>query len=285
MGERPFMQLYVSDFIGDTLHLSTEQVGAYLLLLMAMWNAGGSLPDDEAKLARIVRMSARKWRAVAADLMPFFERAGGAVRHKRLTRELQKSEEKSELRSNAGKLGAAAKALKNNDPPPANDSGLLKHSPEARSQIVDKPSAQHSEPRVPAALLDRLFEANGLTDARLERHPGLLNLSLVLGWIGQGYDLDADIIPAIRAKPNPKARSWSYFAGQVADYAANRRGAGIAPAPPAVEQVVAAWPLERWKTVIGHYRQTGDWNRDALGPKPGEKGCKAPPELLQEQAA
>jgi hypothetical protein len=27
MSERPFMQLHVSDFVGDTLQLSTEQIG------------------------------------------------------------------------------------------------------------------------------------------------------------------------------------------------------------------------------------------------------------------
>lgn len=90
MSERPFMQLYVSDFVGDTLHLSTEQIGAYMLLLMAMWNAGGRLPDDDAKLARVVRLSVKKWRTIAPDLMAFLERKEGEIWHNRLTKELQK---------------------------------------------------------------------------------------------------------------------------------------------------------------------------------------------------
>lgn len=130
MSERPFMQLYVSDFIGDTLHLSTEQIGAYMLLLMAMWNAGGRLPDDEAKLARVTRMSVKKWRAIADDLMAFFAREDGLVTHHRLTKELQKSEGKSQSRAAAGAKGGAAKALKDKDPTLANASGLSWHLPD-----------------------------------------------------------------------------------------------------------------------------------------------------------
>ena len=74
MSERPFMQLYVSDFVGDTLQLSTEQIGAYMLLLMAMWNAGGSLPEDDARLARVARLPLKRWRAISAELLAFFER-------------------------------------------------------------------------------------------------------------------------------------------------------------------------------------------------------------------
>lgn len=130
MSERPFMQLYVSDFVGDTLMLSAEHVGAYLLLLIALWNADGELPDDEAKLARVARMSLKKWRGVAPELMPFFIVADGKISHGRLTKELQKSERQSQSRAAAGAKGGAASALKYHKPGPANAAAGLKHLPE-----------------------------------------------------------------------------------------------------------------------------------------------------------
>lgn len=132
MSERPFMQLYVSDFIGDTLHLSTEQIGAYMLLLMAMWNAGGRLPNDDAKLARVVRMSVKKWKAIEDDLLGFFDVTDGEIYHNRLTKELQKSERKSQLRADAGAKGGSSKALKDKEARLANASDLPQHSPDTR---------------------------------------------------------------------------------------------------------------------------------------------------------
>ncbi|QKD02675.1 YdaU family protein [Mesorhizobium loti] len=134
MSERPFMQLYVSDFVGDTLQLSTEQIGAYMLLLMAMWNAGGSLPDDDAKLARVARLPLKRWRTISTDLMTFFEREAGEIGHKRLTRELHKALVKSEARAAAGARGGAATALKTKTHVPANADGLPRHSPDSRNQ-------------------------------------------------------------------------------------------------------------------------------------------------------
>jgi len=135
MSERPFMQLYVSDFVGDTLPLSTEQIGAYMLLLMAMWNAGGRLPDDDAKLARVARLSLKKWRAISADLSIFFEREGGEIGHKRLTRELRKAQVKSEARAAAGARGGVATALKTKAHAAANAGALPRHLPESRNQM------------------------------------------------------------------------------------------------------------------------------------------------------
>lgn len=137
MSERPFMQLYVSDFIGDTLHLSTEQIGAYMLLLMAMWNARGMLSNEDQQLARITRVSVKRWHAISPDLMPFFECDHDHIWHGRLTKELQKSERKSESRASAGARGGAAKALKTNDQTLANASGLLKHLPDTITRKKD----------------------------------------------------------------------------------------------------------------------------------------------------
>lgn len=148
MSERPFMQLYVSDFIGDTLHLSTEQIGAYMLLLMAMWNAGGKLPAEESKLARIARLSVKKWKAVADDLMPFFEVDGDVIRHNRLTKELQKSEAKSQSRAAAGAEGGKAKALKDNAARMANAMPTPQHLPDTITR--EESSSLRSEDSAPA---------------------------------------------------------------------------------------------------------------------------------------
>ncbi|MDW9366968.1 DUF1376 domain-containing protein [Sinorhizobium meliloti] len=143
MSGRPFMQLYVSDFLGDTLHLSTEQVGAYLLLLMAMWNAGGSLPSDEGKLARITRLPLKKWKSIASDLMPFFEMDADVLWHNRLTKELQKSESKSQSRASAGAKGGSAKALKDKEARLANAMPTPQHSPDTITRDIS--SSLHSE--------------------------------------------------------------------------------------------------------------------------------------------
>lgn len=130
MSTRPFMQLYVSDFIGDTLHLSAEEIGSYLLILMAMWNAGGTLPSDDAKLARISRMSVKKWRQIAPNILPFFEVVGAEMTNHRLVEEIQKSDRKSEFRASAGSKGGRAKSLKNKEPDLANAVDGLKHLPD-----------------------------------------------------------------------------------------------------------------------------------------------------------
>ncbi|WP_250889082.1 DUF1376 domain-containing protein [Mesorhizobium sp. dw_380] len=142
------MQLYVSDFVGDTLQLSTEQIGAYMLLLMAMWNAGGRLPDDDAKLARVARLSLKKWRAIGPDLLTFFEREAGEIGHKRLTRELNKARVKSEARAAAGSRGGAATALKTKAHSQANAGTLPRHFPDSRNQsekasAFSRENAQH----------------------------------------------------------------------------------------------------------------------------------------------
>lgn len=133
MSATPYMQLYVGDYLSDTLHLTTEQHGAYLLLLMTMWRAGAELPNDPGKLARIARVSPKRWPAIWAEISEFFTVDGDVIRNDRLTKEHQKAVSISQERKTAGKKGGEANALKNHNAAEANASDLPKHSQKSES--------------------------------------------------------------------------------------------------------------------------------------------------------
>jgi uncharacterized protein YdaU (DUF1376 family) len=138
-----FMQIYWSDYFGDTRHLSCEQHGAYLQLLGSMWLAGGSLPNDAKKLAKITGCTASRWAKICPEVLAFFSVDGDTLTHKRVMFELKKAHEKSIKRAEAGSLGGRAKSLKNNDTDEANASILPKHLPDTRYQnknVEDKSS-------------------------------------------------------------------------------------------------------------------------------------------------
>lgn len=77
MSERPFMQLYVSDFLGDTLMLSAEELGTYILLLSVAHHNGGVLPLDERKLRRITRLTAKQFSRVWPSIDGYFTEEDG----------------------------------------------------------------------------------------------------------------------------------------------------------------------------------------------------------------
>ncbi|UDL95480.1 DUF1376 domain-containing protein [Lichenihabitans sp. PAMC28606] len=102
------MPLYVTDYLGDTGHLSTLEHGAYLLLIMHYWQHE-SLPATDDDLAIIARMTTKEWGKIRNKLSRFFQ---SGWRHKRIDAELNESETKYEKRVAAGKLGGKAKAKK-----------------------------------------------------------------------------------------------------------------------------------------------------------------------------
>jgi uncharacterized protein YdaU (DUF1376 family) len=82
------MPLWVADFLADTLELDAKQVGAYMLILMAMWGRDGRLPNDERKLKRVARCG-RDWPRVWAAIGHYFTVDGDQITQDRLRSELQ----------------------------------------------------------------------------------------------------------------------------------------------------------------------------------------------------
>jgi uncharacterized protein YdaU (DUF1376 family) len=81
-----WMPLFIGDYLRDTRRLTTEQHGAYLLLIMEYW-VGGPLPDDDAVLANIAGLSSDAWGIHRAMLERFFTISGGHWTHKRIDAE------------------------------------------------------------------------------------------------------------------------------------------------------------------------------------------------------
>jgi uncharacterized protein YdaU (DUF1376 family) len=133
MSKTPFMPLWVSDFLGDTIDLDASEIGAYMLLLMAQWNRNGeSLPNDSEKLKRICRCG-RGWPKVWGVLERFFQTDEDGIYSKRLRSEAASVAAKRLVNSRNGALGGKSKSLKSNNDEFAN----AKVSPERNASIPE----------------------------------------------------------------------------------------------------------------------------------------------------
>jgi uncharacterized protein YdaU (DUF1376 family) len=96
---RPWMPLYIADYLADTSHLNTMEHGAYLLLIMHYWRHDG-LPADEEYIRRITKMTHHQWKKSRDVLAKFFD----GWRHKRCDQEIAQAIEKSKANSANAKL-------------------------------------------------------------------------------------------------------------------------------------------------------------------------------------
>src|SRR6266568_1440583 len=85
MAEFPILPLKTDALIADTQHLSTEEFGAYMRLLIAMWRNGAKLPNKPVELARIAGVSGRKWAAMSERVLRPMTGTVEEISQKRLT--------------------------------------------------------------------------------------------------------------------------------------------------------------------------------------------------------
>ena len=112
MAALPYMQLYVADYLADTMHLSAEEHGAYLLLIFNYWQTGKPLPDNDKRLANVARLSNERWTDVKQTLIEYFVVVDGSLVHPRVEADLQFVEDKQNKASAAGKASAVVREAK-----------------------------------------------------------------------------------------------------------------------------------------------------------------------------
>jgi uncharacterized protein YdaU (DUF1376 family) len=104
-----FMPWVLGDYFRDTTHLSTEQHGAYLLLLAGAWVRQGKLPQDDEQLMGISKLTPEKWEKYKPVLQKFFKVVNGEWIQKRLMQEYQRALELQKTKSKKGRTAALAR--------------------------------------------------------------------------------------------------------------------------------------------------------------------------------
>lgn len=100
----PYMPFWVEDYHRDTRHLSTEEHGAYLLLLMAAWEApSNALPDDDKFLAAIAKVTLPRWVKMKQTVLAFWSLDGRSKMwvQKRLKKERRLAVDRKQKASDA----------------------------------------------------------------------------------------------------------------------------------------------------------------------------------------
>jgi len=304
VSQAPMMPVWPDALLGDTLDLSVEQFGAYLLLLFATWrNNGEPLPDDDAKLARICRCSVPRWRrTMRPAIIRFFVIDGAGLHQKRLEKEWALCAMKREKTKISGAAGGTATALKKHKstiseryserysercslpiPRTLENQGeslvIISQSPRAHTrtrEATPPDTATRPSPKILKKILEGEAEpaaAPGeipegwLTEAEAARDEAQLEpVNLLLEW-GK-FAARADGPVELRRWIEWSLRAW-----------VSREPKPKTNGSPPIE-AVAETP---WAARVRQWQLDGWW-LPSFGPKPGEPGCFVPPQYLAEAA-
>lgn len=157
-----YMPFFVGDYARDTMHFSTEDHGAYLLLILHYWAHGGLPPGDSAKM-RIAKFDQitdkKKWKKCKKAITPLFHR----WRHKRIDAELRWQQIIKEKRALAGAEGGRRSRRKTNEERFVEAKQMDK---QMLNQMLNQAGQQNVSKRAPSSISKRYITSSEQEAAR-----------------------------------------------------------------------------------------------------------------------
>lgn len=183
-----WMPFYIGDYLGDTQRLTTEQHGAYLLLILDYWR-NGPAPDDDAVLQQITKLDSKGWKRCRPAISRLFKIVDGEWKHKRIDAELVKAKANAERRSE--KASKAAQARWGDCPTDAASNARSMPQAMLGECPPQSPSSEaNASPREVSWLMIELAQIASITppdpSIRFDKHKA--ELDTVEGWIAAGAD-------------------------------------------------------------------------------------------------
>lgn len=297
MSKAPSMPMYWDAYLADTTHLTTEEHGAYMLLLGAMWRRNGRIPDDDKDIARILGMTVAKWKRTKERLSAFLTFSRGEITQQNLLKIWENTQEKIAKNKHNGSLGGRPKSNKNNEI--GLSDGYVSQNPiktisepEPKDTIVSsagtREDAADFSQKQNLDLKDLTKKLTEAANGKIQPH-GSLVVGMILELINNGVDLETDILPTIAVvsgRMSKPASSWAYFVGAIRE-AYNSRikaGEGLAKPTNVTKLDIFALPKEAQEQNLAFQLEQARlhrrWN-PLLGPMPWQDGCRIPEHLLK----
>lgn len=104
-----WMPWFIKEHRSKASTLSHTEHSVLTYLLMQLWEGEGTIPDDDAWIARRVRLTPRQWKAMRAIILEDCVIANGTISHPVLLVEIEKARANVEQKRKAGRASAAAR--------------------------------------------------------------------------------------------------------------------------------------------------------------------------------
>lgn len=271
--KRPWMPLYIDDYLAGAAHLEAHEHGAYLLLMMRYWSKG-CLPDDEDLIRRISRLSIKQWKESRETIQAFFF---NGWHHERIDAEIQKAIEKSKVNSaNAGKSHSNRKA-----------SASKAQVVSIVSAVKPQPTLHTSPKNSLSTARDEIEEIKHASDVGTPIDPNFWPCEnhLAVCKIDGASDevIKAEVEGFIAAKQESAALSANWDASWAIRWKRwkeHRDKLAVKAKPRGLPRVEYDVKLD-WDTYCSRYRRNMAWPKN-IGPDPDSAACRCPLEILQK---
>ncbi len=282
MAQFPALPLFTDAYLADTRHLSAEQHGAYLLLLMEAWRRPScTLPDDDEMLARLACMSQERWALNREVVLAFWTLDG---RRKEWS-QLRLTDERSYVRQKSlSQRHKAAKRWKTKTKgdavamPEGMPEGMPDGCPLPTPTIVDtnvstlsettgKPKASKRAKNAYTPEFESFWKAYPSTE-------GQSKLNAFREWQKLAPEEQAQAMTSLPSYAALLKRHTERAVKHVQGYLSGRMFETLGGAT-----VTELETPEQWRKRLAHARTKHEWF-PKWGAVPGSQGCRVPAELL-----
>jgi uncharacterized protein YdaU (DUF1376 family) len=301
----PWFAFNVAEYVKDTMRLSTESHGAYLLLMLDYYGTATPCPDDDFVLAAVAKLTPEAWAKHRKVLAPFFDIREGHWYHNRIEREMRDACAKHAASTAAAKAGAAARWGKEGT------KSATPMAPRSRGTAKAPKNADRNAPAVPEAL-PQAMPTQSDPIAHLHKHPLITggekvppapeaDSELEVGLIPKDFtpdpaisdraraaglsvaDIDAEVRKFMLKRAGQLGSDWQGSFALWIEREISYRAKQAAKAPPRIEvnntrQEPTTTEIIR---ALALFADGGSWSHKTFGPEPGQIGCRVPTKLIE----